>query len=54
MLVEEVVFTFVIEQSIGIVDPILCRGEMGAWAEFFCENARALLRLHGAYLILSI
>jgi hypothetical protein len=53
-LVEEMIFTFVIKQSIGIINPVLCRGEVSAWAKFFIENTGSLVRLHGAYLILII
>ena len=54
MLIEEVIFTFVKKQSVGIVNPIFFWGEVSAWAEIFRENTGSLMRLHGAYLILII
>lgn len=53
MLIKEVVFAFIEEKPIWIVNPIGSRGEMKFWAELFCEYALTLLRLHGAYLILT-
>ena len=44
MLKEEVIFTFVVEQSVGIIHPILRRREM---------KLRSLVQIHVAYLILK-
>ena len=53
MLIEEVVLAFVVKKPIRIVNPVGGRGEMELWAELLCEYALTLLRLHGAYLILT-
>ena len=42
MLEEEVEYTFVIEQPVGIVHPVTRRGEMYLWAEFLAEYCRWL------------
>lgn len=54
MLKEEVIFTFIKEQAVGIIHPVLLRGEVKDRAEFLGEYARRRLPLHGAYLILYI
>ena len=54
MLEEEVISTFIEEESIGIVDPMFGRREVEGWAELFGKDTLVLLRLHGAYLILSL
>jgi hypothetical protein len=52
VLIEEVIFTFIEEQSIGIIHPVARRGEMKTRTEFFREYIYIALPLHGAYLIL--
>jgi hypothetical protein len=54
MLKEEVIFTFMKEQPVGIIHPVLLWSEVKDRAEFLGEYARHRLRLHGAYLILYI
>jgi hypothetical protein len=39
VLVEHMVFTAIVDQSVGIVDPVLFRREMVAGAEFFLEGS---------------
>lgn len=54
MLKEEVISTFIEEESIGIVDPMLSRREVKSGAELFSKYAVVFVRMHGAYLILSL
>ena len=52
MLIEEVVLAFIEEKSIGIINPILFRGEVKSWTEFLGKYTERRTLLHGAYLIL--
>jgi hypothetical protein len=37
MLEEEVIFAFVVEQSVGVIHPVALRGEMKLWAIFLIK-----------------
>jgi hypothetical protein len=54
MLEEEVIFTFVIQQSVGVVHPITNRGEVKLWAIFLIARLASWMRYHGGYLILAV
>jgi hypothetical protein len=54
MLKEEVIFTFIEKQPVGIIHPVLFWSEVKDRAEILGEYALSRVRLHGAYLILYI
>ena len=54
MLVEEVIFALVVHQTVGVIYPIVFRGEMKFGTKSIRENTWGRVRLHGAYLILFI
>ena len=54
MLEEEVIFTLVIEQSVGVIHPITRRGEMELWAVFLVHELACGMNIHGRYLILEV
>ena len=54
MLKEEVVFTFIEKQPVGIIHPVLFWSEVKTGAKFLGEYTLGRVRLHGAYLILYI
>ncbi len=48
------IFTFVIEQPIGVIHPITDRGEMKLWAIFLVLELACGMNIHGRYLILEV
>ena len=54
MLKEEVIFAFVVEQSVGVIHPVSLRGEMKLRAVFFVAELTSWMRYHGGYLILEV
>lgn len=53
MLEEEVIFTFVIKQPIGVIHPITRRGEVKLRAVFLVHELASGMNIHGRYLILE-
>ena len=53
MLEEEVIFTFVIEQAVGVIHPITQWGEVKLRSVFFVTELSCWVRNHGQYLILA-
>ena len=54
MLEEEVIFSFVIEQPVGVIHPMTSRGEMKLWAIFLVAQFACRVRNHDTYLILTL
>ena len=53
MLKEEVIFAFVVDQTIWVIHPVPIRCEVKLWAIFLVTKFASWVRNHGPYLILT-